>query len=430
MTFENLLRDVIDQGLCLGCGTCVAACPSVLKMSINKNGEYTPFIEKKSCTMCGLCYKVCPGHFIPIDRVGVFASDKDTATQKSLLGPFIGTYIAFSADLNMRNSSTSGGIVSSILTFMLKKKLVEGALVAEIEKKTWKSKAIIATTSNEIYASRLSKYVVIPTNSLLHEIEEVEGKIAFVGLPCQIHGLENLSYYTPSKIDPKIALRIGLFCGSNLRTNALGFLLKKIGINDYDAIKEIQYRGGKYPGGFLVKMIDGKSFFIKKYYFDLLRFLYGLPRCTLCPDLTNELADISVGDAFLIDQNKPIGTLIVRTKKGESTIRAAVDAGYIRIYKISPSQIIQSNLALFLSKKKGIHVRMDIRERRGFKNPVYPSTCNIFQPNVSQIFYEIVQSFLKGKIFSCLLRNLPLRLSLLLTRFMSFVLCSLLPLIY
>lgn len=416
--FDNLRRDVIDEGLCLGCGTCVAACPSILKMKINERGEYAPEIEKKSCISCGLCYEVCPGHFIPLNRFnGNFIDNDETANSRSL-GNLNKTYVAYSTNLELRESATSGGIVSSILSFMLEEKLIDGAIIAHMDKKTWIAKTKIVTTLNEIHAAKQSKYVSIPTNSILKKVRTLDGKFALVGLPCQIHGFTNLSNRIKG-IDDKIAIKIGLFCGSNLKTTALKFLLKRLGITNYSSIRELEYRGGKYPGGFLVKLWNGKEIFIKRYYFNLLSLLYGMPRCLLCPDLTNELADISIGDASIGDQKKPLGILITRSMRGESVVNKAKSDGYLQIRYLDPDAIITSNFALLVSKKKGSQVRMIIRERKGLKNPSYLTMIESLQPTSRQIFYETIQSLLRGRVSSWILRNLPLQLSLLYVRIIA-----------
>lgn len=431
--FEDLIEDVVAEGLCLGCGTCVAVCPSGLVMKANRDGEYVPYIKSLSCIGCGFCYTTCPGRNVPYGELANFLPDskKTTRANACLLGIFRNIYVGFSADSELRCSASSGGIVSSILTFLLEKHLINGAIVTGMDRTyPWKANTRVATRSEEVHDAKQSKYVVVPTNSLLQGIRNVEGKFVLVALPCQIHGLKNIARYTSDTINDKIAIKIGLFCGSNIRTTGLGFLLKRLGITDSSTIQKLEYRGGNYPGGFLIRLLNGKHVFVKRYYFSLLSFLFSLPRCSLCPDLTNELADISVGDVSLGDLETPVGTIITRTKKGEDIVSGAVSEGYIRAYKIHPARIVSSNLALLISKKKGSYVRMALRERKRLKTPESYLTYMSFEPSVLQVLYELSQSLLRGRVLSWVLKNSPLCLSLSFARVFAAITCSLSLIIY
>ncbi len=50
--------------------------------------------------------------------------------------------------------------------------------------------------------------------------------------------------------------------------------------------------------------------------------------CSVCPDMTAEWADISVG-AF--EGKKEWNTLIIRTERGEEIVNKAVEAGYLKL---------------------------------------------------------------------------------------------------
>jgi len=66
----DLMVDVINQGLCMGCGTCAASCPvRAIEMVYGK-----PQIDRDMCIKCGACYTQCPRSFFNFDVMNQFES--------------------------------------------------------------------------------------------------------------------------------------------------------------------------------------------------------------------------------------------------------------------------------------------------------------------------------------------------------------------
>ena len=66
----DLMTEVINQGLCCGCGSCAAACTvRAITMQYGK-----PQVERDLCIKCGACYAQCPRSFFSFDVCGQYES--------------------------------------------------------------------------------------------------------------------------------------------------------------------------------------------------------------------------------------------------------------------------------------------------------------------------------------------------------------------
>jgi coenzyme F420 hydrogenase subunit beta len=107
-------------------------------------------------------------------------------------------------------------------------------------------------------------------------------------------------------------------------------------------------------------------------YFD--RHLAALipPRCRICPDALAELADISIGDAWLdrFEGSDGVSDLIVRTPAGERLL--ADLAGRFDLTEASPEDMVASQSETFRVKRDVCRGRLWLRSVAGRPVPVNP----------------------------------------------------------
>jgi len=366
---ENYKKNVgkINQKyLCIGCGACSVVCPVGVIEIKSRNGELNPCVKEEGCINCGKCIKVCPGISVSIEETSrnlFLGNDFD-----SDLGRFKATYTGFSNDEKVRFGSASGGVATALVIYMLEKGIVQGAILTKVDKENpLETRAFIARTANEVISAQSSKY--LPSSSLvgLKEIKNLktEDKFVFVGLPCQIHGLRKLEEEDP-QISEKIAMSIGIFCGHGVNSLGISSLLNRFASGDKN-ICSVKYRGRGWPGSIEVEYRDGSQYDIKhNKYWPLLfsQYFFTPLRCLSCSDLTSELADISLGDAWLseIQAKDSQGTSVVITRSdfAEQVLAQARKDNFLSLEKINFEKVIESQKGILKRKKLNIGSRIKI----------------------------------------------------------------------
>jgi coenzyme F420 hydrogenase subunit beta len=61
-SFQDLIKEVHDRGICQECGGCVSFCSSAEYDVIGFKDQYSPpvYINEDKCLECGICYYICP----------------------------------------------------------------------------------------------------------------------------------------------------------------------------------------------------------------------------------------------------------------------------------------------------------------------------------------------------------------------------------
>jgi len=423
------IGEVLLQDLCVQCGTCVSVCPySKIRMSFI-NSKFVPIIlNNDCCENCGLCLSSCPGYEVDYEILNRFVfKNTQGSSYNKYLGNYISCYVGQGKNPSLLYKASAGGIVTSILETAISNNLIDGALVVGMsEELPLFPESYIARTKEELHSAAGSKYFPIPVNTTLREIIQREGNYAVVGLPCHINGIRKAELSIP-KLKKKISLHIGLFCGYSIDFKATEFLLHKLGILK-DNVRKISYRDGIWPGGFRVITKTGTEHFISKSeYNSYLNYFFTSRRCSLCTDQSNELSDISVGDAWSLGLKDGWSEVIVRTIAGEQFLKDAIKAKTIKVYKISPTKVTASQLNMLKFKKSSIIERMKLSKLFGLAIPKYRPSIIVKKQAFSllrylgAIFMYFVPPFAHTKMGYRVLLMLPLKCLKLYTKAIGFL---------
>ena len=388
---NNTIAQVVKDGLCTGCGTCIALCPEeAIKLTINeKKGIYVPELNEGKCNNCGICYEVCSGHSVDFKALNLEIFGKEP--EDILIGNYLNCYFGHATDYNIRYNSASGGLITQLLIFALEEGIIDGALVTRMKKdKPLEPEPFIARTKEEIIEASKSKYCPVPANIALKEIlDSEEGeKFAVVGLPCHIHGIRKAEMVN-KKLKQKIVLHLGLWCSTTCNFLGTEFVLKRLGVSK-EEVKELNYRGEGWPGGMSVQLKNGKKRFISLGgYWDTNFSSFRPSRCRLCSDTIAEFADICFGDyrgqdAYLKEKIGNSG-IISRTSASEDVLQRMLSKQKVEIWRISSSDVATSQG--YFHSKKNVKAVFYLFRLLGKKIPIYNQ--ELLKPSLITYLLEI-----------------------------------------
>ncbi len=325
-TFEDLIKEVHEPGLCGECGGCVSFCSAGELKAIEMSESGPPkYVNEDKCLKCGICYFICPQTHVLNDQLN----------KKFKYGPPLGNQIKITSchatSEEIRNRATDGGAVTAILGYLLDNKLIDGAIVCK-RKGPFNRISFFATTNEELVEAAGSHYdfssqvvglekynTFIATNIALKKVMGPDLlNIAVVGTPCQINSIRKMQELSilPAHI---VKYTLGLFCYLNFS------------FNDEDRKKLEEKFNFKFEDVESMNIREDLILYFKNK--DALHIEFSdlkeiaRPACFACSDFSNIYADISFGG---LGSEEKLTTTIIRTKIGEKIYKNALNKGYIQ----------------------------------------------------------------------------------------------------
>ncbi len=332
------LTPVLQNGLCIGCGACVAADPALRLVLDERTQMFQPDSagDQRAAAVCpavqvdfaALQQRLFPG--APVGEHGVVDS----------------VWLAQSTDRGRNLSASSGGVIKELLRDLLEQREVDGAIaLAPVRGLRFEPRLI--TRPDEVDQLPGSIYHNLPLDGALKLLRETAGRLALVAIPCQLEGIYNYVFHAQPQLREKLVATIGLICGWNYSHHALRAVceFKRI---DFGRIEDISYRGGGPVGSLRIRTPAGETRVHRRIDFDYQVAFdrsFNVARCHLCINHCNFLAETVVGDAWLpstVHTRTGISLVICRTPASRDRLTRLGAAGRLRLTPVSTAEITES----------------------------------------------------------------------------------------
>lgn len=364
---KKLFNEVVIPGNCFHCGLCEGLSKNLFKMSDTINGPIPKLKRKPIIKDIPDLRKIlvsCPGRGIPYNYLSNF---QNTKKKNKLIGNYNSLKICSSNSEIIRNNSSSGGLVRTILIDLIKSKEVDYVCTLD-EKKNHILNFDILTTNSVKKILNVSQSIY-QTTPLLHKLKDLKKNksYCFVGLPEHIASLRLLKTKYPKKFK-HIKYLISIYSGTNMYPGAIKFYLKGNNVSNINQIKKLNWRYGEWPGKLRIILKNSKILTLKKFYYNYLIPFFISKSCLITPDFTGELSDISIGDAWspkLEAKGYGYSVVICRSKKFEKILKKLKNKKLIETKEINLQEAVKMHAHMIEFKKIGSFLRIEKLKKIG-----------------------------------------------------------------
>ena len=361
MTQINNLENIVKNGLCIGCGLCQSITgKDYIKISMSSKGRLEPKeIKKISSKTFNKILNVCPG--VIVEGLPKELVDKNTKYDL-LWGYYLSLFYAWSTDKKIRYESSTGGLLNGLSLYLLDTNKVNFILhTATNPEKPMRSISRFSYNKDDLLnANSCSRYGPASPLDKFHEALDLNQPFAFVGKPCDISAIRQLSK-TDERVNKLCKYLLTLVCGGSTEFTKSQDFIESFKVKE-DELTIFRYRGFGNPGKMYIKTYDGREY-DKEY-----NSFWGEEstwrvhfRCKICPDAIGESSDIAALDTWRggspKGEDEGFNAVIVRTANGLDLLNEAIKAGYIKKGDDLTIEDINDFQPHQVNKKKAVYAR-------------------------------------------------------------------------
>lgn len=364
------IEDIVENDLCIGCGVCISESKSAT-MIWNEYGFLVPDISKDFNENA---IKVCP--FNPEPEEDIAEEDKianlffsDAPYTNLDIGRYYQIYVGYSNQF--RKTSSSGGIGTYVLEQLLKQGIVDHLFVVkEVDGKyayQW------FNDISQITKVSKTRYCPVSLEQLFLEIDQKEGKVAVSGIPPFLKAVRLKQYYYP-KYQEKIPFLVGIICGGWKSQFFTDYLAQKANIKGEYSKQEYRIKdAASYALDYSFGAFDANEEF-HSMKMKLAGNMWGTGlfnanASDFSDDVTAELADIALGDAWInpyMKDGKGTSLFVTRSVLAEKLIQEGIEKGDLQLETLAIDKFIQSQMGAFRHRQIGMKYRLnELKKSKG-----------------------------------------------------------------
>lgn len=391
-TWQRLKTQVLDVGLASHSGLCVGLSQGQLRIKDPVHDLHPePTVPESQLRLDPSCWEACPGKGLPYPALNKFVFGH--LPENWLTGTVQAAFTGHATNERVRREGASGGVITQTLLHLLATRRITGAVVLRLGGRLpYLAEPVIARTPEDILASSQSVYTETPVLTILDQVAREPGPLAFVGLPDQVAAIRMLQRVSHPAVRA-IRYVIGPYTGTVLKLQALASYLRAHGVADLSAVASVRYRAGEWPGYLEVRLKDGRVLRAHKFYYNyLIPFFSTLRSSLLAVDFTNELTDISVGDAWAPAYEKQRGgwsVVLGRTAQGVALLKDLQSQNLVSLTPISLAQVVDMHSHMLDFKKRGSFIRISWRRKKGLPAPDFGYEPANIPPSRVRVEYVI-----------------------------------------
>jgi coenzyme F420 hydrogenase subunit beta len=266
-------------------------------------------------------------------------------------------------------TSSSGGIATYTLVELMRLGVIQH--VISVKNGADNSQHYIYSINSsveELSGTAKTKYYPVTLADALKELKNLDGKVAIVGVACFIKAIRLAQVQDPV-FNEKIGFLIGIICGGIKSSFFADYLASKAGVTvtDYSQpefrIKDHNSTASDYSYGCLDKNNEKRTIKMCTVGDMWGTGLFKANACDYCDDVTTELADLSLGDAWLEPYSQDgsgTNVIVTRSNLAEKIIRSGVEKNDLYIEELSEDRFIASQQGSFNHRHDGLAYRIKL----------------------------------------------------------------------